>query len=601
MCRFAAAVVVLFAVLLVLVRSDAQDKPAEPKPVDYLIVSADSFADVGKEWAAWRTEHGRTVQLLKLSEIKKDAAPSLEEIREAVRKQAGGETPREGFQLLLIGDCPNEKSESYDAKTEIPWYLTPQMDSCPDETRRVQVPTDNFLADLVDDPDHKPDIAVGRIPARTLEQARIALAKVKAYETAKAGEWMRNLTFFAGEGHFGEMIDTMLEGLFMKFADQTISQDYNLRMTYANIKSSYAYAPSRFSKKVVEEANAGALLLCYMGHGSHDRLDNMYVQVADKKLTYPILTGDDVKDFAIPDGKLPVMLIVACDTGYMDHAKGSLAERVVFGEKAPVAVLASSRNSHPYANTLLQKAFISEITERRRTTLGEAMILAKRELVEAKDKDRKSLDNMAKFILPSKAERVELNRSHISMYNLCGDPGLQLRHPTMKFSVTDMTVGDITPGGTLKLMVRAPGIHIPVGEEKVVPKSWRIEVQSRRTAIPGKLKPAPGDGDLVSTNADVRKAAEDVVSENHAISNAKTVDGVKFNVGAVGTRVGEKKMQETHIEGVIPSTLPPGNYLIKVYVPDENSAACGFTSLGITVKEAPKKDGAPDGEAPKKD
>ncbi|MBX3474251.1 MAG: hypothetical protein KF754_07700 [Planctomycetes bacterium] len=572
----------------------ASQEESKPKPPDYLIICADSLHDAAWEWAMWRTNHGRAVVVRKLSDISADKPPTLEAIREVVRKDAGGATITEGFQLLLIGDCPVEGRESYDPKIEIPWFMTPQLDSNPDPASRVRVPTDNFLADLVDDPDRKPDIAVGRIPARTLEQARAALAKVKAYEAAPAGEWMRNLTFFAGEGRFGASIDSMLERLFTQFAERTISQDYNVRMTYANIKSSYAYAPSRFSRKVLDEANAGSLMLVYMGHGQRDRLDNMYVQVEGQKLKYPILTSEDVNDFNITDGRLPVMLIVACETGHMDYDGECLAEKIVFHPKAPIAVLASSRDSHPYANTLLQKAFISEITENKVATLGEAMMKAKRELVEAKDPDRKQLENMAMFIIPKKGERDELNRSHISMYNLCGDPGLRLRHPSLRLKPALVESADraAVPGGTIAIKVNVPSSAVLDGEDGKPPTTkWKVqlELQCRRTTIMGDLKTVP-EKDLASPDADKRKAAEDVLAANHATSNNKRVGSFSPAFQGITMRMGKEELfTDLQFTAKLDNSLAPGDYILKVFALDEKGEACGFQSLELTVKEAPEK------------
>jgi len=591
--RLLAAAAVCLLVSTTLVRAQ-DDKPSEPHPRDYLIICADSFHDVAWQWALWRADHGRYSGVVKMSDIRADKPPTLDEMRETVRKYAGGEKITEGFQLLLLGDCPVEGHEGYDPKVEIPWFMTPQLDSNPTPAARVRVPTDNFLADLIEDADRKPDIAVGRIPARTPEQAKLALQKVKAYESAPAGEWMRNLTFFAGEGRFGAAIDGMLEGLFMQFAEKTISQNYNVRMTYANIKSSYAYAPSRLSKKVIEEANTGALLLTYMGHGQIDRLDNMYVQVEGERLKFPILTGDDVKDFNITDGKLPVMLIVACETGHMDAEGECLAERILFTEKAPIAVLASSRDSHPYANTLLQKAFISEITENRVATLGEAVMKAKRELVEAKDPDRKQLDRMAMLIVP-KAERDDLNRSHISMYNLCGDPGLRLRHPSLtpESELVNKEGMFVTAGQDFTLMVRVPASAIEDSADGKPPTSkWKVslELQARRTSIVGELKAVP-QADLASPEAAKRKAAEDIIAGNHAVSNNKRIASFTYTFQGIKQSMGKEEfLSKLVFVGKTENSLAAGDYILKVFALDEKGAACGFHSLEITVKEAPKKD-----------
>jgi hypothetical protein len=586
--RLLAAAVFGLLVWTAAVPVTAQDQPeSRPHPRDYLILCADNFADVAWQWALWRGNHGRYAAVHKLSDIRADRPPTLEEIREFVRKQAGGEKIRENFQLLLLGDCPVEGTESYDPRVEIPWFLTPQLDSNPAPARRERVPTDNFLADLVEDPDRKPDIAVGRVPARTVEQAELALNKIKAYETAQAGEWMRNLTFFAGEGRFG----AMMENLFMQFAERTISQHYNVRMTYANIRSSYAYAPSRLSAKVIEEANAGALLLTYMGHGLRDRLDDMYVQVEGEKLRYPILTGDDVRGFNIPEGRLPVMLIVACETGRMDHAEQCLAERILFTERAPIAVLASSRDSHPYANTLLQKAFISEITENRVATLGEAMIRAKRELVEAKDPDRKELDRMAMMIVP-KAERDELNRSHISMYNLCGDPGLRLRHPSLR-AEPELADKSVAAGREFTVTVRVPASALADSEDGRPPSlKWKlsVELQTRRTTIAGQLKPVTA-ADLASPDAAKRKAAEDALAANHAVSNNKRVGAFSHTFQGFKQSMGKEELVTKLVfQCKTDNSLAPGDYILKVFALDEKGAACGFHSVEFTLKEAPGKE-----------
>src|SRR5690606_8598132 len=127
--------------------------------------------------------------------------------------------------------------------------------------------------------------------------------------------------------------------------------------------------------------NRGAILLTYLGHGLYDRLDNMDVEVDGKRIRYPILTSEHVERFDIPDGKLPVMMIIACQTGQMDHREGCLAEKICFTEKAPVAVIASSRDSHPYSNTILQKAVVKEMIDNKAATLGQAFMDAKRELI----------------------------------------------------------------------------------------------------------------------------------------------------------------------------------------------------------------------------
>ena len=569
------AVLALVATALVTAQDGGKTSSDAPAPCDYLIICADGLKASADDWAAYRKANGRNPKVVTLTEIAKAAEvdeAGMVEIKQHIETAAKATSdPMTGFQVLLIGDCPNEDATSHDAKTEIPWFLTRQMDSNPTEQRRKRVPTDNFYADIDNDENNLPEFAIGRIPARTNEQVQLALKKVKAYETSGEGEWLRNLTFFAGEGRFGEQVDRMLEGLFTKFAEQTIDPKYTVRMTYANINSSYAYVPRLFSDKVIEEANAGALMLVYIGHGSYDRLDNMYVE----KTRYPILLGEDVAKFNIPDGKLPVMLIVACQTGYMDHPQGSLCERICFAEKAPVAVVASSRDSHPYSNTLLQKAMVGEIIANRRGTLGEALMRAKRELILAEDPDRGQLEFMARFIIPKKDERDALNRSHISMYNLTGDPGLRLRYPSLQAEkLSDATWN--AEKGFAHIKVHAP--QFGADNKELV---WECSVEVLRSKIPGELKTFDA-ADLASGDAKKVKAAEEAIAANHAISNNKRVAAMKL------THIGVSKgsgIVEQHFEGKPEPALAPGDYILKLSARDSEGKAYGFTSLALTVKK----------------
>ena len=580
---YAAAIAALLWVAFLSVPSVAEDKPASEQPTpDYLIIAANDLVGAAQEWQKHREANGRTTRVATLAQIATWAGKekaNLLDLKNFIKKN-GGEKPEPDFQVLLLGDCPVEGSENYDAKCEIPWFMSTYKDAY----ERSAIPGDNFLADTIGEDNEIPDFAIGRIPARTPEQAATALKKVKAYESAKLGEWLKRLTFFAGEGRFGAAVDQMLENLFTQMAEQVIDPAYDLRMTYANIKSAYAYVPSRFSDKVLEEANTGAFLLSYMGHGAVDRLDDMHVAQGEGKrdLRYPILQDDDVSKFNIEDGKLPVMIIVACATGFLDHKDLCLSERICFAEKAPVAVISSSRDSHPYSNTLLQNAMITEMTKNRRATLGEAFMLAKREIVEGKDKNRKSLENMAAFIIPKREERDKLNRAHLYLYNLIGDPGLKLRYPDTKVGFAD-SKPVATQGKDVELAftLEAPMPGNPVAkssESRAVRISATLEV--RRSQVYGELKSFEAK-DLISPDEKKRKAAEEAVAANHAAANTKVIapcalNGVDYTgAGCTGGKVTIK----------VEEGLAPGDYVVKLFALDSKGEHCGFAALKLKVKE----------------
>lgn len=558
------------------VAQDSAKEKTSSAETDYLIVAADDLVKVGKEWADYRKGHGRKAKVVALSEIAREAGrklASLMDIKAAIKKEAGGETPREGFQVMLLGDCPAEGGEGYDPKVEIPWFMSRYKDAY----QRSTIPGDNFLADIVGDDNEIPDVAIGRIPARTPEQALAALAKVKAYETARTGPWQKRLTFFAGEGRFGPAIDAMLEKLFADFAEQVIDPAYDLRMTYANIRSAYAWIPSQFTEKVLEEANEGALILSYMGHGSKDRLDDMQVKVGDETHRYPILQDKDVANFDIPEGRLPVMIIVACATGYLDGKNDSLTEKIIFQDKAPVAVISSSRDSHPYSNTILQNGLISEITGRHRATLGEAYLRAKRELILAEDKNRAQIESLSAFILPRK-ERDALNAAHLYLYNLTGDPGLRLKQPNFELSCEPI---QSIPGARIEAEIMTQG-------DITLCNSVTATLEVRRSQIFHEIREFSA-ADLVSADEKAREKAEAIVSANHNAANNKVVaEGDCTGGGGYGEPGKGPVRYFKTITATVPEDLAPGNYFLKVAYFDEEGKQAGVLAVPVEVKAKEK-------------
>lgn len=582
---FASLVILLSTVFVSAPRAQEADTSTDTEeatavPVDYLIIYAGDFKQVAADWAKYRIASGRVADTLEYAKV--NETPSLEALKAHITKL---HEAAPSLQVLLIGDCPDLGSKKVDLATQIPW----KMSSYKDASLRAPktIPSDNFLADTVTDMQGKPDLAIGRIPAQTVEQAEIALSKVKLYESSKSGEWMRDLTFFAGEGRFGPVIDSMIEGLFTQFMDLAVDQAYDVRMTYANINSDYAYVPNQFSAKVLEEANKGSLLLTYIGHGLYDRLDNMQVKIGDETKRYPILAKVDVSKFDIKDGKLPVMVIMACQTGYMDHKEGSLAEAVLFKENAPVAVIASSRDSHPYSNIIFQKT-LTETIVGDAVTIGDAFLAAKRELIEGKDPQRMTLDMMALAQFPSKEDRDRINEAHLRLYNLTGDPGLVLRKSNAQVFVAK---GDKRPELTKKISVKAESefeIAIRLSPKMCVQfkdgakvEGISIELCRKRSAEAATLQTLKKE-DLYSADEEKRKAAQGIMIANHAASNDKIVSDTKFTLK--GAFLGETDSTVIYTVKLGPG-VAPGDYILKVFALDAESDLVALTSTPVKIRK----------------
>ena len=92
--------------------------------------------------------------------------------------------------VLIVGDVKQVPAHVFPATIIKKWERDPN------------VANDNHTADI--DGDHVPDVAIGRIPADTPDEAKLMLGKVIAYETSKDfGRWRRRINVVAGVGGFG--------------------------------------------------------------------------------------------------------------------------------------------------------------------------------------------------------------------------------------------------------------------------------------------------------------------------------------------------------------------------------------------------------------
>lgn len=395
---------------------------------DYLILTPDSLQPVAKAFSDYRKSKGYETKILPISKIYNEKTPYKIrpwKIRQAVRAVYLNADKSKPFYVLIVGDTVSNKLP-LTTMDRIPCHYEKDNSEQTASVGRkdAYIATDNYYG-CFDDKDDIPEMAVGRVSVKTVEEGLKVLKKIKSYEASeKNGPWRRKLTFFASEGGFG-ILDRLLEWLFTRMADQYIPYDFDLNMTYANPGSPYVYLPDRFSNKIIERANEGSLILTYIGHGHDKVLDTLKW----RGRRYPILTYKDLDKFQCR-GRYPIFFVVACFTGRYDRGNDTdcIAENLLKNPTGPAAILASSRISHPYSNSVLQKDFIDQVCRKRIKTIGEATRRAKEAMCLNFDRQRRQLELFSVLMVPKK-ERVELARTHCSMYNLFGDPAMTLKTP----------------------------------------------------------------------------------------------------------------------------------------------------------------------------
>ena len=508
----------------------------------YLIIHAAHLEKAAAAWADYRTQDGWSVVRHPV-EPADDAAVQRRALRGTIRQFAADhqEDATLPIAVLLLGDADPRG---------VPTWTFPQLDPA-----LRDIDDDNYATDhpyqLIDDADDLPDIALGRIPARTNDEALGVLEKIKRYEhDAPFGVWRRRIAYAAGEGRFG-LADTLLEMLFKQMATRLVPDEFDISMTYAKASSIYCPAPSKLTDTVLGQLGDGALLFNYIGHGSAERFD--YLNFNGQRLG--ILNVDDLARLTGNHARFPIALLTCCSAGWYDLPDNrlSLAEAMLLHPAGPVAVIAGSRITHPYANLILQKDITQLLFGQRIETVGELDLLATRSMIEIDAVDR-SLDALVLPIAIAqgwKSTLSQLRQMHAHLYNLLGDPALRIALPVGRVEELALHSERIT--GRVQNMQTG----------RVV-----ITIETART------KPARAD-QLVPVQGMNDPELETKAAHNYPLANERVLLQL------------EGELKDGRFEIALDQALPSGAALIKAYVVGEDSTGQTFDAIGATRVRLP--------------
>jgi len=258
-----------------------------------------------------------------------------------------------GYVLLLgDGDYDYRNRLSQNDKNWIPPY---EQDGFGDSGGRA---TDDGFT-YVTGSDTEMDLAIGRLPAQTPEEAEIMVSKIIQYETdPDFGEW-RNLVTLVGDDEKGQY-----------------GTENELRHTSASEQVSLFYLPRRFNQRkiylmeyeeeilegarrkprarqdLINQINEGTLLVNYIGHGNEEVWAHEWAFHRDTDL--PSLTNSR---------RLPLFYAATCRFGKYDSPfEQSFTEELLRSPgKGGVAVISASRDCNANSNEALNQEFLSDM------------------------------------------------------------------------------------------------------------------------------------------------------------------------------------------------------------------------------------------------
>ena len=217
------------------------------------------------------------------------------------------------------------------------------------DTDFMETASDDWLADF--DDDGVADLAIGRLPVRTPEEARLLVSKIVAHESSSASQEVL-LAADANDGFDFEAADDQLASLIPP----------SLRVTRVNRGR---VGTETAKKNLLDGIRRGQKLVNYSGHGSVNQWRANF------------LTDADALELA--NDHLPVFVLMTCLNGYFhDPALDSLAESLLKAEHGgAVAVWASAGMTLPDDQAAMNQEFYRLVFSDPTLALGEAARRAK--------------------------------------------------------------------------------------------------------------------------------------------------------------------------------------------------------------------------------
>ena len=311
--------------------------------------------------------------------------------------------------------------ESQNSFNEIHCYVTDDFYCLLDDGEAIQ--TGNSSSGFLG----QPDVAVGRLPVRTLSEAEDVVDKIEAYMTnANAGPWQNTIVVMGDDGDNNTHMDTANE-----VAEQVKSQHpgYSVKKVmwdaYQREASATGNSYPDVTRLLKQYMTDGTLVMNYNGHGVEYCLSHEQVLVLN-----------DFRTAVSPN--LPLWVTAACDILPFDGQEENIGEVALLNPNGgAVAFYGTTRTVYSSYNERMNLAFMREVLSTddngERVRMGEAVRRAKVYLV-TNGGDR--TDNKLQF-------------------TFLGDPALRLATPTMQAVVDSINGVAVANDGTADVTLAA--------------------------------------------------------------------------------------------------------------------------------------------------
>jgi hypothetical protein len=330
---------------------------AAASAADYLAVFHAEFADAIAPLVERRQQQGLSVARIDIEDVYDEFSFGEKTplaLKDFVRHARATWKQQPRF-LLLVGDATIDPRD-YAGFGDADFVPTKQI---PLEGVALETASDDWFVDV--DDDGLPDVAIGRLPVRTLDQAHAIVAKTLEYEGAADAPWMNDILFVADHDEAQERRDFETAS---RRLEALLPQAYRSHELFSSQLDADA-----LRQQLASQVAAGRLIVNYSGHGS-TQLWGVHGN---------LLGPDDVNGWS--NARLPFVVAMNCLNGLFQgiYDEESLAETLLRAPRGgAVAVWASSGVTDTSKQAVVSHELYRLIFQGIVPTLGETVAAAKR-------------------------------------------------------------------------------------------------------------------------------------------------------------------------------------------------------------------------------
>ncbi|MHC4441549.1 MAG: C25 family cysteine peptidase [Planctomycetota bacterium] len=521
-----------------------KNKPQE----QWIAVVAPALRQVVEPLCEHRRDQGMKVVVLDTPEILKkkenreeDASKIREKIGELCRKWSGQSY------VLLVGSATS-KNVSDPVQFTVP-TLKGTVERMKGE------PTDNGYGCL--NKELTPTIAVGRFPARTIEEARAMVKKTLSGEkSAQPGLWKRRVTILAGNPLYNPTVDALIENIAMSFIGR-IKPTWSGRAIYHNPNSLFNLMEHQIRKQAIAYLSEGQVIAVYLGHSKANGFWHGWQSFKNGDQWLPHFGRKEWANVKIGNGPC-ILATFGCHGCQLDGKNGEGYGLYAMRNPAgPVAVIGAHGPDFSAMAMLITDGLLINLPDHNQAPrLGKLWLKMKKHLaggwinpiyyhtLDAVDGDPD---------VPQARQRLE----HLEMFLLLGDPAFRL--PAIPEKIKLEVDGQVTAGSKLTIRGRIP--------DQMVGSRGQLTLKRPLNSKPTDIEHLPPK---VTIKQRIR-----ITLANHQRANQFILKKVQLQT--------DHRTFETEV--ILPSTLPWPKLILRVYLATKTTEGMGVHVLNIQHRQ----------------